>query len=144
MTGATFGWWFESERFRDAPKSEEAVNPGRYGETLARFLAARLSERSWRVVGCLPDDWGWLVELEAEGSVLRVVCGNEDGSTLRWHVVPRVRPSAWRRVLGRASSPAVLRRLDQDLEAILEAEPATRWIGREQPERPPPDAATEP
>jgi hypothetical protein len=135
-----YGWWFESERFRDVARTEQAVNPGRYGETLARFLAARLEERSWQVVGCFPEDWGWLVELKAEGRVLGITCGNEDGSMVRWHVGPLARAGVWQRIFGRAPSPALLQRVDDELRAILEADPTTSRIDREQPEDPPPDA----
>src|SRR5690606_1593055 len=89
----TYGWWIETDRFRNAPTEERAVNPGRYGEGLATFVAERLASRGWTVASIGPEDWGWLVELAAEGRTLRVTCGNEDGSVVRWCVGPVARGS---------------------------------------------------
>lgn len=139
----TYGWWIETDRFRNAPTEERAVNPGRYGEGLATFVAERLASRGWTVASIGPEDWGWLVELAAEGRTLRVTCGNEDGSVVRWCVGPVARGSFLERLRGRAPTPALLARIDEDLRESFEADPQTTWIGREQPSHPAPDDTEE-
>jgi hypothetical protein len=130
----TEGWWFETSRFEGAPSLEEEVNPGRYGKLLASWLLDTLRARGWEVQEIFPEDWGWVVSLQRDGSSLEVNCGNEDGSLTRWSVQPKVRVGFLQRLFGRsASHSAALTTLDADLRAIIASDPKTTWHGREQP-----------
>jgi hypothetical protein len=103
VADAKAGWCFETDRFTDVEQTEGEVNPGRYGEGLATWLAAELGARGWQVTDTFAEDWGWCIAIRDGARTLYVVCGNEDGSVTKWFAAP-IRPGLIRRLAGRAAS----------------------------------------
>ncbi len=127
-------WWLETSRFRDAAKTEQAVNPGRYGEGLAKWIAEQLRDHSWEVVDHYAEDWGWEVRLRRNGCDIYLRCGNEDGSTTRWALFGEARKGLLERLMGKGDADVQLEALDGDVEEILRGDAEITWFGREQPE----------
>ena len=94
---------FKSTRFRPLRPESEQVNPGVYGEELARWLAARLRERGDAEPRVDYEDFAWLVELGLGAGDAWIFCANEYGSSDVWMIDVRPRP----RFLGWFRSPAV-------------------------------------
>lgn len=69
---------FMSDAFPPNPDEENTVNPGRFGESLARFLAAQLPLHGYQVRNVYAEDWGWCVELHHEPFALWIGCGNQE------------------------------------------------------------------
>lgn len=94
---------FESTRFRPLRSESEQVNPGVYGEELARWLAARLADSEGAEPRVDYEDWAWLVELPLGRGHAWIFCANEYGSDDVWMI--DVRPRS--RLLGWFRRPAV-------------------------------------
>jgi hypothetical protein len=94
---------FESTRFGPLRPESEQVNPGVYGEELARWLAARLTETEGSEPRVDYEDWAWLVELPLGKGHAWIFCANEYGSDDVWMIDVRPRP----RFLGWLRRPAV-------------------------------------
>jgi len=127
------GWWFETTRFENAPEVEEEVNPGRFGESLAEWLAGGLRRRGWDVRDVFWEDWGWVVSVHRGSKRFFVDCGNEDGSVVRWGVFPKARVGLLRRLFSRSPTTPDLAELDDDIGDIISADEGTTWSGRKQP-----------
>lgn len=128
------GWWFESGRFASVAPTEEPPNRGRFGRSLADWLAAELRTRGWEVREVFPEDWGWVVEVRVGPHRLDVGCGNADGSVTRWAVRPEARGGLLQRVFAGSKPTSELLRLDEEIGDILRSDPQTTWIGRNRPE----------
>jgi hypothetical protein len=83
---------FESTRFRPLRPEDEQVNPGVYGEELARWLAARLAESEGTQPRVDYEDWAWLVEVAVGKGHAWICCANEYGSDDVWMIDVRQRP----------------------------------------------------
>ena len=99
-------------RFRSTEFTPPDIEPGqvdiaRYGYALATWVAKRLTERGFEVDFPVPDDWGWLLGVATDGHVVRVGCGNVEGSVTEWLIwfdVARRGPLT--RLLGRGAASA--------------------------------------
>jgi hypothetical protein len=134
---AMLGWWFETDRFTEEHEAERRgeepdANPGRYGRQLAEWLAGELRARSWDIGDVFCEDWGWMVSVGRDGCRLYVACGNEDGSTERWHLGPEASPSLMQRLMGKPNASALVQSLDADIETLLRADDRVKWLGRGQ------------
>lgn len=99
---------FHSAEFAPTDPEPGQVNTERYGYALAMWVAARLQERGFAPDAPVPDDWGWLLGVLQDGRIIRIGCGNVDGSVSEWLIfLDVVRPGMLARLLGRArdSSP---------------------------------------
>ena len=99
-------------RFRSSAFTPPDVEPGqvnreRYGYALATWVAARLTERGFSPDPPVPEDWGWVLGVVQDGRVVRIGCGNVDGSVSEWLIfVDVTRPGLLARLTGRgARSP---------------------------------------
>jgi hypothetical protein len=122
---------FKSTRFRPRRPESEQVNPGVYGEELARWLAARLARSEGAEPRVDYEDWAWLVELSLGNGHAWIFCANEYGSDDVWMIDVRPRP----RFLGwfRRSSvtPDDIFGLCKKLHVILSSEATIRdleWV----------------
>ena len=75
---------FHSTAFTPASADPGQVNTERYGYTLATWVAARLKERGFDADSPIPEDWGWLLGVAQHGRVIRIGCGNVEGSVSEW------------------------------------------------------------
>ena len=114
---------FRSRLFRPRRPEEEQVNPGVYGEELARWLADRLRETGGLEPRVDFEDFAWLVELPVGEATAWLFCANEFGSDDVWMIDVREasRLFGWfRRSKLRADARFVL---CMELHAILTSEP---------------------
>src|SRR5687768_15812063 len=75
---------FRSEEFTPPDVEPWQINRERYGYALATWVAERLAERGFEVDPPIPEDWGWLLGVAHNGRIVRVGCGNVDGSVTEW------------------------------------------------------------
>jgi hypothetical protein len=67
---------FRSDAFPRESGEEEALNPGRWGAALARFLRQELSNRGPLGREPLVEDWGYCIPIDNPAFDLWVGCGN--------------------------------------------------------------------
>ena len=75
---------FHSVEFTPPDVEPGQVNAERYGYALARWVAQRLTERGFEVDQPIPEDWGWILGVLSDGRMIRVGCGNVEGSVTEW------------------------------------------------------------
>lgn len=121
-TGMTTSARFKSTRFRPFRPEDQQVNPGVYGEELARWLAVRLTETEGTRPRVDYEDWAWLVELSVANGHAWIFCANEYGSDDVWMIDVRQRPRllGWFRRPG--LTPDELFGLCKKLHVILSSE----------------------
>lgn len=113
---------FRSQNFRPLRPEEDQVNPGVYGEELARWVATRLVESGSIEPRVDFEDFAWLVELPFGDATAWLLCANECGSDEIWMIDVREAP----RFLGWVRRPKLpaneLLDLCTKIHAILAAE----------------------
>ena len=94
---------FRSDAFTPPAAEPGQINTERYGYALATWVAARLQERGFEADVPVPEDWGWLLGVANDGQVVRIGCGNIDGSVSEWLIWLEVarRPGPLARLFGR-------------------------------------------
>ena len=93
---------FQSAQFTPATAEPGQINTERYGYALATWVSARLRERGFSADGPTPEDWGWLLGVVNDGQVVRIGCGNVDGSVSEWLIwLDAARPGLLARLMGR-------------------------------------------
>ena len=96
---------FRSAEFTPPDVEPGQINPERYGYALATWVARRLTDRGFAVEDPIPEDWGWLLGAESNGRIVRIGCGNVDGSVTEWLIwLDVVRTGLLARLLGRGSA----------------------------------------
>lgn len=78
---------FRSDAFPAEAGEEEAVNPGRWGTAVARFLRQELSNRGLPGREPVAEDWGYCIQPEGgggRGSSGRDTAGPPGVRGLRW------------------------------------------------------------
>jgi len=97
---------FHSVEFTPPDTEPGQINPERYGYSLAMWVAQRLTERGFEVDQPIPEDWGWILGVMNDGRVIRVGCGNVEGSVTEWLIFLDVgRAGFLSRLLRRGSAP---------------------------------------
>lgn len=117
---------FKSDKFPAYEGEEDEVNPGIWGKRLAEYLEQHLPSHGLLVRGILPEDWGWVVQLEHEpfNLWLGCACYGDDG------YLCFIEPSKpfvrrwFRKIETRPGVEPVARALD----AILRADPEIRSV----------------
>lgn len=119
---------FRSKGFRPLRPEEDQVNPGVYGEELARWVAGRLAEAERMEPRVDFEDFAWLVELPFGGATAWLLCANEYGSEDIWMIDVREAPRlmGWVR-RSRLPASAILD-LCTRIHAIQAAEPGISEI----------------
>lgn len=118
-------------RFRSVEFAPPDVEPGqinaeRYGYALASWVGERLEERGFEVDAPIPEDWGWLLGVKNNGQIVRVGCGNVDGSVTEWLVwMDVLRGGVLSRLLGRrgAGEPNAVYGIAAAIHGALAASP---------------------
>lgn len=113
---------FTSDFFKPIAGEDEA-NPGRFGKTLALWLAAQLKERGVAVEGVIPEDFGWVMMVSHKPFRLWLGCGNTDGSTTEWNVFPVAELSTLQRVCKRGDPSADIEKLRAHLVELVASIP---------------------
>ena len=130
------GYWFTSNLFSVEPGEDEEINPGRYGRQLALWLRTQLEKRGYSVEPVIAEDWGRCLMLSRKPFLLWVGCGNVDESVdddpsnnrVIWHCFSSAEVPLFKRLFTRLDTATALSKLDADLHAILNAEPAIRLV----------------
>ena len=92
---------FRSDAFTPPTAEPGQINTERYGYALATWVATRLQERGFEVDVPVPEDWGWLLGVVNDGQVVRIGCGNVEGSVSEWLIWLEVmRPGPLARLFG--------------------------------------------
>ena len=138
------GYCFVSNLFQISQGEDEETNPGCYGRELGEWLSLKLKERGYAAEDVFPEDWGWCVVCAREDYLLWVGCGTmpteeslagydsatpPKGEDVIWHVFPVLEvpffylKSQAKRLVGKLETREPLRKLNQDLQSILDAEP---------------------
>lgn len=98
---------FRSVAFSPPDHEPGQINSERYGYALARWLSARLSERGVQVEVPVAEDWGWFIDAAHDGKLVRLGCGNVEGSITDWLIwIEGERPGLLARMFGRGSPGA--------------------------------------
>lgn len=93
---------FHSTAFTPPDADPGQVNTERYGYALATWVVARLKERGFDADSPIPEDWGWLLGVAQDGRIIRIGCGNVEGSVSEWVIwLDVLRPGMLARLLGR-------------------------------------------
>lgn len=65
---------FTSLAFPEYTDGEDSIKKGIFGRRLAEFLASKLSEAGYTVLGTFPEVEGWVVEIDNEQFPVRLTC----------------------------------------------------------------------
>ena len=94
---------FHSSAFTPADVEPGQINTERYGYALATWVATRLEERGFAADAPAPEDWGWILGVAQQGRIVRIGCGNVEGSVSEWLIwLDVVRPGVLARLFGRS------------------------------------------
>jgi hypothetical protein len=78
---------FASPYFKVETGEDDKTNPGIYGQSLARWIAAQLRARGAAgIKDPIAEDWGWCVVVKTSPVKLNVAVSNVEESTTRWRV----------------------------------------------------------
>ncbi len=119
---------FYSEFFKPVPGEDDQTNPGRFGKSLAEWLAERLKERGVTVEGVIPEDFGWVVIVSRKPFMLWLGCGNTDGSTAEWSVFTVAELSLMQRLFGRIDPTSEVEKLKTHLSELVPTIPRVSSI----------------
>jgi hypothetical protein len=98
---------FHSTAFTPADVEPGRINTERYGYALATWVATRLKERGFAADSPVPEDWGWLLDVTQQGRIVRIGCGNVEGSVSEWVIwLDVARPGLLARLVGRSHEVA--------------------------------------
>ena len=126
---------FETDRFNLTEVGAHFVNPGCFGEDLARWLRLQLTERGVEAGEPGQEDWGWYFDAAVRGRLVLVGVGGNAAEPPRgdwgeWRVMLDPHRSLRERVAGkgRAESDAAAEQLTAIVRGILEAQPDFRGV----------------
>jgi len=126
---------FRSDALPAEPGEEEAINPGRWGAALARYLAAQLSAHGLAAGEPYAEDWGYGISLANADFPLWVGCGNyeEYPDGFLCFIEPRV-PTI-RKLFRKIDTSSRVGAVADALDAALRAHPRIRdlrWWSQEE------------
>lgn len=87
-----------------------------------------LIKHGFKVTGLIPEDWGWMVELENEEFPLWVGCGHQNGDDDEFLCFIEPSKPFVRKWLKKIDTTSQVEKLSEALEGILEAAPEIRDI----------------
>lgn len=112
--------WFTSGKFKPLPGEEEKTNPGRYGESLAKWVQEKLANEGYKIEeNPIPEDWGWVVMLQRRPFSLWVGCGNEDGSTARWGLFVEAEIGLFKKLFDKPDPTPEVKAVETKLEKLI-------------------------
>lgn len=106
-----------SSGFPIEPGEDADTNPGVFGRSLAKYLAAQIQARGWGVESIIPEDFGYCVVLARKPLLLWIGCGNRSLRTDEWIAFAAAEGALIRRAL-RIVNPA--KQIDQVSAALGE------------------------
>lgn len=123
-----------SENFPVLPgEDEELVNEGTYGKALSEYLQEHLGARGYEVSSVDCEDWGWWVEIEGNPVTTGVLVYATSSLPETHELCVAVTPNpgkkwSWGRFRF-VDTTAIASKLQADLTAILESDPAVEVLG---------------
>jgi len=131
------GFRFTSTLFEIEHGEDAQLNPGRYGRQLALWLGAQFAAHGY-APEIIAEDWGYCVMLSRDPFLLWVGCGNMeetgiDASTdaVVWHCFAAAEASLLQRLFRKPQTHGALQKLQADLYAVLNDEPAIALFERQ-------------
>ena len=128
---------FETDRFNVSQVKEHFINPCCFGEDLAQWLSAKLTNQGATSGRPGQEDWGWylFVQRGPDRYFLGVGGNHIDGAGINdgeWRIMVQKRRSLWDRIRGRNAAT------DTDpilsiIESILREQGDFRNVRRESP-----------
>ena len=154
MAAVSTTWRFRSGLFPVEPQEDEATNPFRYGRALAQWVKSHFGGLGYEVEEVIAEDWGWCVMLARAPFMLWIGCGNEhdgpffdaspahggrgmpEAGELTWICfvgtdAPVWTAFFWRRLAGLATTKAVERIVEQQLDHLLRETPGILLLGQD-------------
>lgn len=119
---------FRSNLFPPYDGEEEEINPGLWGKRLAEFIQMELIKLGFKVTGLIPEDWGWMVELENDEFPLWVGCGHQNGDDDEFLCFIEPSKPFVRKWFKKIDTTSQVEKLSEALAGILEAAPEIRDI----------------
>ena len=119
---------FKSDKFPAYEGEEEEINPGVWGKRLAEYLQHRLPGHGVGVGELIPEDWGWIVELDHEPFRLWIGCACYGDDGYLCFIEPS-KPFIWRWFKKVETGPGV-EPVARALDAILRSDAdihSVRW-----------------
>jgi hypothetical protein len=113
---------FRSQLFRPLKPEDEQVNPGVYGEELAKWVRENIGSHGVPAQDHFGEDWGWMVVFGRESPVW-IGCGNVEDESDQWLCFCDVHRGFLDRLLGRPPATEALRRTVNALASLLASEP---------------------
>jgi len=114
---------FVSTYFRVEAGEDDMTNPGIYGQSLARWIAAQLQARGIEVKDTIAEDWGWCVVVRTSPIRLNVAVSNVEESTTRWRVFAFAERGLLQMFKGSGDLKREAAALREQLDAVLQAAP---------------------
>ncbi|MDR2787132.1 MAG: hypothetical protein LBD06_01985 [Candidatus Accumulibacter sp.] len=118
---------FQTDFFKPVPGEEkEMAEPGRYGKSLALWLAEKLKARRFVIKRVAPEDTYWRIDIACPDPAckLRLMCGNTDREGRAWMVWSVGHVAFWKRLFLLSRYPrAELEALNRHLKELLPAIP---------------------
>lgn len=104
-------------------EEDHRTSPGRFGKAFSHWVADRLRERGETVGQVIPEDFGWVVQLQNQPVRFWIGCGNREGSASEWGAYVVAEPSLLQRLLRLVDVRPEVERLSIVLQSILAAVP---------------------
>jgi hypothetical protein len=113
---------FRSELFRPLKPEDQQVNPGVYGEELAKWVRDRIGAHGLDAQDHFGEDWGWMVVFGRDFPGW-IGCANVTGEDDQWLCFCQVHRSLTDRLLGRPVPTESLHKTITALPSTLASEP---------------------
>lgn len=110
--------WIKTDFFGIEPGEDAATNPGRFGKSMANWLAEKFVEsKIFQGAEVLSEDWGWCVMLQRKPFPLWVGCGNRFDTTDEWGAFVTAEPGFFYKIRHGAD---VRRAVDESFKMLNE------------------------
>ena len=123
---------FRSDKF--PATDDDTINPGLWGDRLARYLAAKLRAAGVETGMPYAEDLGWVVPVENREFPLWIGCGHQSGDDDQFLCFIEPGTPTIRRFFRTIDTAAPVGRVREALERILAADPEireVRWFAEE-------------
>ena len=128
---------FHSDKFLANPGEEDRVNPGLWGERLAKYVYEQLDARGVEVDDIFSEDWGWGVRLVPKEFMIWIGCGHrEDAPDAYLCFVEPSKPWIRKFPFRKIDTTVEVSRVVDVLDQILTSDPdihQIQWLSEDEP-----------
>jgi hypothetical protein len=112
---------FSSSAFTVELGEDEHTNLGRFGRSLSRWIASKLSQKGVPTGEVIPEDFGWCIPVQSAPHRLYVACANIADEPNRWRVFAFAEGGLMARLIGKDKSAESVASLFFEIKQILQA-----------------------